>query len=505
MKAEELKSIIEKIKEYKLTTAFSSTHELDEWLKRLNQRQIKNFTNLSIDPNEIEMPLLDMLINENLLNCEDYENRVRALNEIKNGEGCWHLFGALCSIYFLNSKTFYEDVKLIATADTARYILWVIGEEVFANSPYRDEDLRLIINAKDNSGNERDWLVAEALARTAGSKESITSKHHREDMKLLSTCNSDALQMGGSYPEYGVNKLATNEVSLKDPYHRENMELLSQAPVSAEYLYRLMTDPVIIKSKTYRQEVEVLFKAKSELKAHAIYHFLENQKIEYNWELSNKLEGGLFALNIYEIGKNKTIRGTKHPNLNKCIDILNSVDDKYVLFIASILADEYSIAIGEQELDIQTILSTTDEEIFIDLYKVMTNKNSLESKNHRRDVLLIANEKEKEKRKMLLSKAIDEKSLLLRTHEFDMEYISKLELHNYDKKTINKMYYYLFNNTGLNHPRHKEILEKLYNNESLEEIDEIYDYLTQLQEEASGYIEEPQTKKGFLSRILRRK
>ena len=46
----------------------------------------------------------------------------------------------------------------------------------------------------------------------------------------------------------------------------------------------------------------------------------------------------------------------------------------------------------------------------------------------------------------------DKKSLELRTHEFDMEFISALDMSKYDKKTIDKMYYYLFNNTGLNHP-----------------------------------------------------
>lgn len=504
MKAEELKSIIKKIKEYGLTESFSSPHEIEEWLKGLNQRQINNFINLSIPPNEIDLPL-GMLTHENLLNCEDYEQRVRALSEIKNGEGCWHLFGSLCSVHFLKSKTFYEDLKLIATADTARYVLWVIGDEVFAKSPYRDEDLRLIVNAKDESEEGLDWLIAEGLARTAQSKESIASKHHREDMKLIAKCHPDALQMGGAFPDRGVNKLAINEVSLKDPYHRENMEMLATAPVADTHLFELMTDSVTVKSKTYRQEVEALYKAKSELKALAIYHFLENPKIEFNWELSNKLGSDMFSLNAYELGRNKTIRGINHPNYQKCVDIINSTDDKYVLFIASILADKYSIESGEQDLDIQTILSVTDEDIFMDLYKVMTNKNSLESINHRHDVTLIAKEQIKEKRKMLVAKATDKKSLELRTHEFDMEFISSLDMSKYDKKTIDKMYYYLFNNTGLNHPRHKEILERLAAGEPIEDISEVADYLNQLEENANGFVSEQKPKKGFLARILRLK
>ena len=175
------------------------------------------------------------------------------------------------------------------------------------------------------------------------------------------------------------------------------------------------------------------------------------------------------------------------------------------MFIASILADKYSIESGEQDLDIQTILSITDEEIFMDLYKVMTNKNSLESINHRHDVTLIAKEQVKEKRKMLVAKATDKKSLELRTHEFDMEFISLLDMSKYDKKTIDKMYYYLFNNTGLNHPRHKEILERLAAGEPIEDISEVADYLNQLEENANGFVSEPKPKKGFLARILRLK
>jgi hypothetical protein len=151
------------------------------------------------------------------------------------------------------------------------------------------------------------------------------------------------------------------------------------------------------------------------------------------------------------------------------------------------------------------VQKVTDEEIFMDLYKVMTNKNSLESINHRHDVNLIAQEKNKQKRKMLLSKATDAKSLVLRTHSFDMDYISELNLESYDKQTIDKMYYYLFNNTGLTHPRHKEILERLRDKQPIEEIDEIFDYLNQLEADAAGYTDETKPKKGFLARLLKLK
>ena len=141
----------------------------------------------------------------------------------------------------------------------------------------------------------------------------------------------------------------------------------------------------------------------------------------------------------------------------------------------------------------------------MDLYKVMTNKNSLESINHRHDVYLIANEPNKRKRKMLYAKAIDKNSLMLRSHEEDMEFIASLDLDNYEHKVVDKMYYYLFNNTGLNHPRRMEILERLKNGEPIDDINEITDYLDQLVSETECHQSEAPCKKGLFARILRRK
>ena len=75
---------------------------------------------------------------------------------------------------------------------------------------------------KEEHEKEKDWIVAESLALVAKNKLSINSKYHREDMELISISGSECLQMTGSYPEYGLNRLAINDVSLSDSYHLEN-------------------------------------------------------------------------------------------------------------------------------------------------------------------------------------------------------------------------------------------------------------------------------------------
>ena len=155
MKTQELKSIISQIKKYNLTNAFSSPEKLDEWLGNLNNRQIQNLITLDIKPEELTVPR-STIINENILNCEDYKQRLQALCKVQNCGGFYHLFDRFCSIYFLKNPSFYEYVELISKAKTSKYALWVIGEESFNKSKYRDEDLKMILGAKDKPKENED-------------------------------------------------------------------------------------------------------------------------------------------------------------------------------------------------------------------------------------------------------------------------------------------------------------------------------------------------------------
>ena len=56
MNKEELKKLIEQIKKYNLTKAFDTTEEFDEWLLKLNEKRIRNFNNLSVEPSSIFFP-----------------------------------------------------------------------------------------------------------------------------------------------------------------------------------------------------------------------------------------------------------------------------------------------------------------------------------------------------------------------------------------------------------------------------------------------------------------
>lgn len=510
MKTQELKSIIEQIKRYNLTSAFSSPEELDKWLENLNYKQIQNLITLDIKPEELTVPR-SIIVNENILNCEDYKQKLKALSQVQNCEGFYHLFHKFCSIHFLKQPSFYEDVKLISEADTAKYALWVIGEESFNKSKYRDEDLKMILGAKDTPKEneadfERDWLVAEALATVAKNRNSINSKYHREDMELISISGSDCLQMNGSYPAYGLNKLAINEVSLSDPYHLENMQILAENPASQRYLYLLMTDKDFIKRETYRQEIEALRYAKSEVTALAMYNFIVNPRIDSYHEISNLMqEYNLNYLNAYNLGKNDTIPGNQTQNYLQNLYLLNNIDNEFVLFFSSLLADKHLNKSGYLEKDLELLSTITHEGIFMDLYQLMTDEISLQSPHHLEDVKLISEEENKQKRKLYMAVATDKISLLSINHRFDMEYISKLELGNLDKKFLDSVHYYIINSNGIRDPRHVEMLEKLYNGTPVEELDEIAIHLSRIEENMEEYIQNQPKKKGFLERILKRR
>lgn len=511
MKTQELKKIIDQLRRYELTKAFDSPEELDKWLEGLNDKQIHNLITLNLDPNKIDVPA-SIMVNENLLNCSDYSKRLEAFTKIQNCEGCYHLYSRFCSIYFLRRKSFYEDIDLIAKAPTARYVLWVIGEEEFNNSKYRDEDLKLIVEAKDiekedENAYDNTWLVAEALASVAGDKASINSKYHREDMRLIAKSGSDCLQMTGSYPEYGLNKLAKNEVSLSDPYHLENMKILAENPESAVYLYKLMTDKDFIKRPTYRQEIDALRYAKSEVTALAMYNFITNAEIDNHFEITELMRrNNLEFINGYELGKHETIDGINHPNYLESLYLLNEVDDEFVLFFSELLRNKSLLESGYQDQDLDLLLTVSDVELFMDLFKLMSNEYSCKFNSHLHDIEILLQTEDKEKRRALLLKATDKFSLSTPNHCYDMEYIAKLNREEVDKTTFNKMHYYLFNKNGMSKPNHVEILEKLFNGIPVDSIDEVDDHLSRIEENIEEYIaSNPSRKKGFLARLLRRK
>ena len=75
---------------------------------------------------------------------------------------------------------------MLSKADTARYGLWILGEDTFINSPYHDEDLKLLVETHDTREEDPlDFVVSDAIATVAGNIDSIKSPHHRSEQLLV--------------------------------------------------------------------------------------------------------------------------------------------------------------------------------------------------------------------------------------------------------------------------------------------------------------------------------
>ena len=480
MKNETLKQIIEQIKKYELTETFSDVEEFKKWASKLNSTQVNNFLSLDIDLEEIR-ELRHLLINCDLLSCQDYKKKVAAISTLKNGDGCWHLFDAICKPNFLKSKNFYKDIEMLSKADTARYGLWILGEDTFINSPYHDEDLKLLVETHDTREEDPlDFVVSDAIATVAGNIDSIKSPHHRADMKLIATAGSDCLQLDHSYPEYSINNLAVNKVSLADKYHLENMQILAKNPIASEFLYIIMTDPNFVKGKNYRKEVEALANAKSKATARALYYYIVNPKRKYLSDM-DFLRDCKYDIEAAHISDRNSISGSNDPNYLKNLIKINEIDDELVMHFVSLLMNPNFINSPYKDFDLELLQSISSKSIFMDLYILMNEEVSLNNKHHKRDAVIISQSTIDGVRDLLLEKACNEYSLNSINHEYDMEFISKLQLDSIAEKIYFEIYYYLFRQKGIDDPQRKEKLEKLLQGEFVERSSSVSSYLDALQ------------------------
>lgn len=480
MKNETLKQIIEQIKKYELTETFSDVEEFKKWASKLNSTQVNNFLSLDIDLEEIR-ELRHLLINCDLLSCQDYKKKVAAISTLKNGDGCWHLFDAICKPNFLKSKNFYKDIEMLSKADTARYGLWILGEDTFINSPYHDEDLKLLVETHNTREEDPlDFVVSDAIATVACNIDSIKSPHHRADMKLIATAGSDCLQMSHSYSEHSLNNLAVNKVSLADKYHLENMQILATNPIASEFLYIIMTDPNFVKGKNYRKEVEALANAKSKATARALYYYIVNPKRKYLSDM-DFLRDCKYDIEDAHISDRNSVAGSNDPNYLKNLIKINEIDDELVMHFVSLLMNPNFINSPYKDFDLELLQSISSKPIFMDLYRLMNEEVSLNNNHHKRDAVIISQSTIDGVRDLLLEKACNEYSLNSINHEYDMEFISKLQLDSIAEKIYFEIYYYLFRQKGIDDPQRKEKLEKLLQGEFVERSSSVSSYLDALQ------------------------
>ena len=505
MNNETLKQIISQIKKYGLVNVFKTIGNFENWMSSINSKQIDNFLSLNIEPKEVEN-FRNILIDRNLLSCQDYSKKVEAISKLKNGDGCWHLFHRICNPKFLESRNFYKDIEMISKAETARYCLNSLEENLFIDSPYHTEDLKLIVEAKDS-------YTAEALVEVAQSIFSINSPYHQKDMLLISKADNEHISSKCS--EIGLEYLATNEESLNDKYHLENMHILAEHTNANEELFEIMTYKRIIQGKDYRKEVEILKNAKSRMNARALYCYIicPDRKFFHDAEYISSLPNELYDL----LGKSPRMLDHNLINdleyLNNLIKISN-MDEKFVMYYTALLMNPHFIKSQYKGFDLKVLESITDFDIFMDLYKLIyKGLDMVDNLHHKSDVMLLIKTLDSKIRKWLIKRMKNENN---NNYDYDIEYITKLKLDSISDEIKEEMKYYLFEEKGINDPKHREKLESLLNGIMVERQESLLEYLNKLEEELDtkkdisqlgeplpvSSVEEPVSNKKAKSRVL---
>ena len=411
----------------------------------------------------------------------------------------------LLKLSFLNSKSFYEDMEMLSKVNNIKCGLTIIGDKNFMDSPYHREDLKLISESKVGG-----W----SLSKVAKNQDSIWSSYHRADMELISkSCRHDRHKLGY------LSDLATNKVSLKDKYHLENMQILSQPTkdgkhLTDKYLFEIMTNSKFVEGKNYRKEIEALQMADNSLTAKALHYYIVNPTNKFYDDedfqsgrvgfISNGSMNTMLTLSL-NINDKILVAGSNDPEYVNNLKKINSVDKKIVLYYTSLLMNPYFIKSPYKDFDLNFLQNITDEDIFSDVYALMSSKASLNSTNHKKEVFLVSKTTDKRKRRWIVGRLgfddfigpYDNDDI----REYDMEYISKLNFDSIDFNTVSRISYYMANPVGLADPKHKEKLDSILRGEVVKDLyagtEELYDSI--YKEESVG----KQLKEKQKSRVLR--
>ena len=333
-------------------------------------------------------------------------------------------------------------------------------------------------------------------------------------MELISkSCRHDRHKLGY------LSDLATNKVSLKDKYHLENMQILSQPTkdgkhLTDKYLFEIMTNSKFVEGKNYRKEIEALQMADNSLTAKALHYYIVNPANKFYDDedfqsgrvgfISNGSMNTMLTLSL-NINDKILVAGSNDPEYVNNLKKINSVDKKIVLYYTSLLMNPYFIKSPYKDFDLNFLQNITDEDIFSDVYTLMSSKASLNSTNHKKEVFLVSKTTDKRKRRWIVGRLgfddfigpYDNDDI----REYDMEYISKLNFDSIDFNTVSRISYYMANPVGIADPKHKEKLDSILRGEVVKDLyagtEELYDSI--YKEESVG----KQLKEKQKSRVLR--
>ena len=420
MTKNELGQILNQLEKYDLVKEFNTKEDLDMWLKDLNKKQINNFINLDINPNEAAS-VSKAIINDCILNSDEYFEIVKLLIELKkknsnfNFSFSWkynkHLYEDLKSLLRLNvteeNEIFICDIIYICD------IMFLLGEPAFINSMYHKEDLETIINAFNANNSALDYLI----------------------------------------------DLAANTNSLNDPYHLANMQILAENPVAIEYLYALMKTKHRINGKYYQSEIAALYASPSEIHAASLYEFIcnipRNFKKDSNDEKTRNLIGNRWA----------NVCGQVVPDYLEKLNFINSLPENKVTLISYVMSNGYLLKSPFYDLDIEFLQKIEDIDLLRELCTLVTDIDFITNPYHIIDLQIIKETKDPVTRKLLYRVATNTTNMYSENHVYDMAYIARYNFSEDKFKEYELISYYVLSATGINSPNHIRDLEKIYNGE----------------------------------------
>ena len=414
MTKQELEQILKQLEKYDLVKEFGTKECLDAWLKALNKKQISNFINLNINPNEVVI-IGEAIINDCILKSDEYIEIVKLLIELKKKSSYINF-----NYSWAYNKRLYEDLKSL---------------------------LRLNITEK----NEEFIMVIMSLL---GEPSFINSIHHQEDLEtIINAFNANNLTL-----EY-LTDLAVNSNSLKDPYHLANMRILAEYPVAIEYLYTLMKTKHIINGKYYQSEIAALYASPSEIHAASLYSFMYNDARNFRRDLISEKTRNLIS------DRWANVCGQMIPDYLEKLNFINRLPEDKVVLISYVMSNKALLKSPFYDFDIDFLRKIEDMDLLYELCALVTDLDFVTNPHHIIDLQIIKETKDPVTRKLLYRVATNTTNMYSENHVYDMAYIARYNFSEDKFKEYEFISYYVLSATGINSPNHIRDLEKIYNGE----------------------------------------
>lgn len=414
MTKQELEQILKQLEKYDLVKEFGTKECLDAWLKALNKKQISNFINLNINPNEVVI-IGEAIINDCILKSDEYIEIVKLLIELKKKSSYINF-----NFSWAYNKRLYEDLKNL---------------------------LRLNITEK----NEEFIMVIMSLL---GEPSFINSIHHQEDLEtIINAFNANNLTL-----EY-LTDLAVNSNSLKDPYHLANMQIISEDPVAIDYLYTLMTTEYTIKSKYYQSEIAALYASPSEIHAASLYSFMYNDARNFRRDLISEKTRNLIS------DRWANVCGQMIPDYLEKLNFINRLPEDKVVLISYVMSNKALLKSPFYDFDIDFLRKIEDMDLLYELCTLVTDIDFIMNPYHIIDLQIIKEIKDPVTRNLLYRVATNTININSVHHLYDMAHIARYNFNEGKDKEYELISYYVLSSAGINSPNHIRDLEKIYNGE----------------------------------------